>query len=289
MVAKEENMTVAAARMFISQSSLSLRIKTLEKELGCQLLFRNRGGHEIRLTEKGEAFLELALQYQEITEKMLAIGQNQQKMLRIGAVNSISSSLLPDVCELFMRTHPDVRLEVHDFEKTSEICSWLEHGQLDLALTGGSTYKRKVKTEPFFRESMVFICHREAEINSNVKLSELDYTKEIYSNWFTDYIDWHERKFAFGKQPAIFVSNMTQLTRFLNQSERWAIVPASVAHNLISSNQNLIVLETEFEIPKRLTNLLSQAKGILQPYQKDFLDTFREYVTKIYGNRVEWY
>ncbi|MCQ2510458.1 MAG: LysR family transcriptional regulator [Lachnospiraceae bacterium] len=287
MVAKEKNMTLAASKMFISQSSLSLRIKTLEKEIGCELLIRNRGGHAIELTAKGEEFQELAMQYQELTEKMLSIGKQEEKKLRIGAVNSISSYLLPDVCEHFMEVHPDAQLEVHDFEKTAEICTWLEHKQIDLAFAGGSTYKRKVQTVPLFREHMLVVCSRQMQLGPLVKIEELNVENEVYCNWFTDFIQWHDEKFVWAKKPAIFVSNMTQLTRFLGQSGRWAFVPATVAHGLLSMNQNLASYEIEDYIPMRQTNLLLPARKELAAFQKDFLNNLIRYVEENYAGQIE--
>lgn len=289
MVAKERNITMAASRMFISQSSLSLRLKTLERELGCELLIRNRGGHAIELTSRGERFLELAMQYQELTEKMLNVGQLEEKKLRIGAVNSISSYILPDVCEQFMETHPDARLEVHDFEKTAEICSWLEHKNLDLALAGGSTYKRKIHSIPLFREKMVLICEEALDLPDVVNIDDLNMEKEVYCNWFTDFIQWHDEQFAWAGKPAIFVSNMTQLTRFLKQTGRWAFAPASVAHGLLTLDPELASHEIEGFIPKRLTNLLLPVKNELLPFQEYFVDSLKEYVKETYGTQVELY
>lgn len=288
-VAKERNMTVAASKMYISQSSLSLRIKTLEKELGCELLIRRRGGHVIELTSRGEQFLELAVQYQELTEKMLRVGQLQEKKLRIGAVNSISSYILPDACEQFMVAHPDARLEVHDFEKTAEICTWLEHKQLDLALAGGTTYKRKVTTLPLFREKMLVVCSNEIEMPEMIAKDQLNMEKEVYCNWFTDFIQWHDEQFAWAKKPTIFVSNMTQLTKFLKQNGRWAFVPASVAHGLLMANPELGEHEIDCFIPARTTNLLLPAKKDLQPFMQDFLNNLRCYIKETYGRQIELY
>lgn len=286
MIAKERNITVAASKMYISQSSLSLRLKTLEKELGCQLVIRNRGGHGIVLTPQGERFLDLAIQYQDLTEKMLAVGKIPEKKLRIGAVNSISSVLLTEVCELYMLKHPDAELEVHDLEKTADICTWLEHNQLDLALAGGSTYKRKITALPLFEEDIVFITNQETAYADTVYMADLNMKNEVYINWSTEFIQWHGQQFSQASSPVIFVSNMTQLKRFLKQPGRWAFVPYSVAYDLMHENQDLTVMETAFAIPKRKTMLLLPARSELKAHQKEFLDTLREFVTENYGNYI---
>ena len=83
-----------AAELFISQSSLSIRLRTLEKEVGCPLFFRHKGSREMVLTEEGKRFYQLSLQYQDIVRSMLAIG-NRKSSLRLSALNSVSTYLLP--------------------------------------------------------------------------------------------------------------------------------------------------------------------------------------------------
>ena len=68
VVCKEKSISKAADKLFISQSSLSTKIKTLEKELGYQLFERGRGQRNIKLTNEGVAFYDLALKYNEIVD-----------------------------------------------------------------------------------------------------------------------------------------------------------------------------------------------------------------------------
>ena len=51
---EEMNISKAAEKLFISQSSLSTRIKILERELGYQLFFRGKGQRKLTLTSEGE-------------------------------------------------------------------------------------------------------------------------------------------------------------------------------------------------------------------------------------------
>ena len=61
---KHKNFSKAAEQMFMSQSSISERLKALENKLGFVLFQRNKGGREITLTPEGRVFYELALQRQ---------------------------------------------------------------------------------------------------------------------------------------------------------------------------------------------------------------------------------
>lgn len=57
-IAEEKNMTKAAKKLFVSQSSLSQYLTKLEQELGTPLFFRTKG--ELILTPAGELYTEAA-------------------------------------------------------------------------------------------------------------------------------------------------------------------------------------------------------------------------------------
>ena len=57
-VAREKNFTKAAKQCFISQTAISLQIKALEKNLGVQLLERDK--HHVELTPAGKIYLKEA-------------------------------------------------------------------------------------------------------------------------------------------------------------------------------------------------------------------------------------
>jgi LysR family transcriptional activator of nhaA len=91
-VAKEGNLTRAAARLHVSQSALSAQIRQLEEQLG-QPLFA-RVGRSLRLTEAGQ----LALGYAdsifaagaELTALLREGRRDERHVLRIGAVATLS-------------------------------------------------------------------------------------------------------------------------------------------------------------------------------------------------------
>ena len=55
-ICEEMSISKAAAKLFISQASLSSKIKTLENELGYTLFLRGKGQRKIILTDEGRQF-----------------------------------------------------------------------------------------------------------------------------------------------------------------------------------------------------------------------------------------
>ena len=64
-ICKHKTISKAASELFISQSTLSERLKTLEGKLNHTLLLRRKGIREITLTPEGHTFYKLALQFRE--------------------------------------------------------------------------------------------------------------------------------------------------------------------------------------------------------------------------------
>ena len=59
-------MTAAAEALFITQPSLSARLRALEDEVGAPLFHRGKGLRRITLTDAGQHFLPLARRWQNL-------------------------------------------------------------------------------------------------------------------------------------------------------------------------------------------------------------------------------
>jgi len=75
MVALTHNFTRAAAELGYSQSSVTLHIKALERELGASLLERHRFSKTVQLTEVGRRTLDYA-------ERLLALANETKAAVR---------------------------------------------------------------------------------------------------------------------------------------------------------------------------------------------------------------
>ena len=89
MLVKFENYVVAAEELFISQSSLSKHIMTLEKELGYPLL--NRTTRKVRISQFGKLFLPYALRIVEANNEFV----DKAALAANGASSAIRFGVLP--------------------------------------------------------------------------------------------------------------------------------------------------------------------------------------------------
>ncbi|WP_337099273.1 LysR family transcriptional regulator [Paenibacillus sp. YIM B09110] len=100
----------AAEALYLSQPSVTARIKSLEQELDCRLF--DRQGKQAQVTEDGKRFLPYAQQLLMIYQKgKLHLNQKKSELseLRIGCTVSVSNyivpELLPRLKERFPETH----------------------------------------------------------------------------------------------------------------------------------------------------------------------------------------
>jgi DNA-binding transcriptional LysR family regulator len=122
-VAEELHFGRAANRLHMSQPPLSHQIRDLERELGVELLARNR--RSVTLTEAGRLFLEEARQVlgdaQHAVEIAHKAGRGEVGRLSVGCGPAPQSWILERVLSVFLARHPDVRIELHSLYTQDQV------------------------------------------------------------------------------------------------------------------------------------------------------------------------
>jgi DNA-binding transcriptional LysR family regulator len=117
-LARHGNYRRAAQALGISQSQLSRRIQSLEKELGCDLFERDRQG--VAVTREGSQILAEASVLLKAEEMFLArvaaIRKKMQVELRLGAGAFASQSWMPAAIAALAGTHPTVSISLRELD-----------------------------------------------------------------------------------------------------------------------------------------------------------------------------
>lgn len=267
----------AAQALYITQSSLSTRLKTLETELGGPLFHRKKGCREMTLTAAGKAFYDLALQYEALLAQMQQVCRPQTVELRVSSFNSIGTYLLPAVYQRFLRAHPHIRLEIQDMELDAAIRS-IQSRTTDIAFTAGKVTDSLLRQTPVFSEPMVLIASADSDYREPVTAGQLDISEEVYIEWTRSFARWH-RQFWGSDQPQIRISIMAHLQQFITQKRRWAIVPISVADGLARDGK-VRCLSTAFALPHRDISCLTAADCEDSPAIQAFFACLRQEIAE---------
>lgn len=113
-VARDKSFTKAAAKLGISQSTLSHNIRVLEEKLGVRLLTRTT--RSVSLTEAGERlFLKTGPQFEEIEAELNALSEFRERpagTIRITATEYVVETLLWPKLAKFLPNYPDIKVEI---------------------------------------------------------------------------------------------------------------------------------------------------------------------------------
>ncbi len=134
-VAREENITKAAALLHITQPTLSRQLIQMEEELGVTL-FR-RGRHNIILTEDGMLLRRRAQEIVDLAEKTadeLKHGvEDVSGEISIGCGETRNMKPLSEMISSFQKEYPDVSFHIYT-AIADEVKERLENGILDMGL-----------------------------------------------------------------------------------------------------------------------------------------------------------
>jgi DNA-binding transcriptional LysR family regulator len=153
-VAEELHFGRAAARLHISQPSLSQQVRRLEHQLGVTLL--ERTSRSVELTPAGEALLregrKLLTQARSTIEAARAAGGER---LTVGFYGSAGADRLADVLRRFADQHPGVEVSVR--ELLLESIDELQEGRVDVAFTRLLPGQAELEIDVLVREPRVVV------------------------------------------------------------------------------------------------------------------------------------
>ncbi len=179
-VVQTRSISTAAEELFISQSSLSRAIASLERDLGFAIFERSWKG--IELTEEGRIFVRFAEEahhlYQDMKQDVSELQKSRKKIIRVGMSLNAASISIKQLFEEVQKKYPDVELHVENVY-SKDIYRYLKNNLLNFAV-GPRIYTPygEYDYREFFRESFCVL------IPNRIDVSSLAYRKDGYSTLF---------------------------------------------------------------------------------------------------------
>lgn len=253
-VVRSGNISKASKQLFISQSTISQRIKTLETKLDVRLIERSKGITSIKLSNEGEKFYKIALQWEQLMTDSKMLKQKQYvQNISIAGVDSIVNFVLNDVFRNIVKENPSIRYFFRTHQ-SDEIYTLIEENSVDIGFILQERVSESIIKEEFFREELVLVLNREPD-KSLVSLDSLDATKELYINWGHMFALWHEKNFGYAGTLGVEVHTGVLINEFLKTEEYWAIIPVSMAKEF-TKERNLQIIRFNKNKPIRICYLI---------------------------------
>ena len=132
-----ENFSRTAEYLGYAQSTVTIQIQQLEKELGFQLF--ERIGKRVILTNLGKLFLSKAKEMYKLEEQMLHLGDLGNEVrgsLRIGSIESLVNPYSVNLINKFHKSYPKITLEIKT-SHTTELIQMVKQNTIDIAVGFG--------------------------------------------------------------------------------------------------------------------------------------------------------
>lgn len=139
-VAQAQSFTRAAAKLGVSQSTLSHTVRALEARLGVRLLTRTT--RSVSPTEAGEQLLQaVAPRLEEIEAELLAVREFSDKpagTIRITAIDSVADAVLWPRLAPLLKRYPDLNIEISTDYRLVDIVA----ERFDIGVRGGDQVEK---------------------------------------------------------------------------------------------------------------------------------------------------
>jgi DNA-binding transcriptional LysR family regulator len=180
-VVEEGSFSKAALRVFRTQPAVSIAIRRLEDEVGAPLFERSQ--KTPRLTEAGELLFDYA-------KRMLALRDQAQQVVaelrtfqrgrvRIGANESTSLYLLPQLILRYREQHPNVKVEIYRHVSERLPREVLDHN-VDFALLAFEPEDGDLQSFPILRDELILILHPEHRLAAREALTVKELGQESF-------------------------------------------------------------------------------------------------------------
>ncbi|WP_321871852.1 LysR family transcriptional regulator [Paraburkholderia tropica] len=222
----------AAEVLCLAQPTVSKRLSLLEAELGAVLIERGRGIRDVRLTDAGEAFLDVAERWMTLHRETLAISSHAvRSSLRIGSVAAINFELLDDVYEGLSQVEPPLLISIQS-GRSRELFDKVARGELDVAFTRQTFAHDQVITRKLYSNPVVALCLPSSPFagRRDVDASELRGEHEIFASSDDEFLAWHGTRWTSRVQGRLTVDTIHLTLSLLRRPDQWSLVPARVAH-----------------------------------------------------------
>ena len=260
-IVEQGSISGAAKALHYTHPTVSESLKTLEKELGVQLVLRERGVRKVTLTPAGQAFVPIAQQWMEVNRRISLFMQAQkQKVLRLAAGEAAHECIVPQITRRLMMEDPDLELRLLSM-KSQEIRNGIKWQSFDAAIYFGNPITDPlVTTVPFFEEERCILCRADTVLPDRPLTAEdLDPDYEVrYSKAVSrDARIWMEENLPRRSKCWARVPDWLAMHNYLTDPRCWALMPTGMALQQISRRPGQLAVRQILPKPApRLCSLL---------------------------------
>ena len=177
-VMNERGISKAAAMLNVSQPSVSMQIRHLERTFGVKLL--NRLGQDIHPTQEGIMLREYATKILDLVDHLHTDMANLQNLrtgrLVVGGSRVPSAQRLPLAIATFQKLHPQTEI-LMEVASSDEVEQWVLENLVDFAIVVGPPVAPQIVKEPFYEEDLVLVLPPKHPMENRKRVSAYEISK----------------------------------------------------------------------------------------------------------------
>lgn len=193
------NFIRAAERLHLTQTAVSVRVRTLESMLGRKLFTRSKSG--ATLTSAGEEFLRYAPSFVQLWERArhhVAVPQGRRAVISIGGELSLWNPFLLDWLVWMRRTAAQIAVRTQ-VDLAKDLMNQVGAGVIDLAVLYAPQQRPGLKIEALMKEKLVLVTTG----RRGVAPRSGEY---VYVDWGTEFAAQHNLTYPDLSNPGTHVN-----------------------------------------------------------------------------------
>ena len=185
-VYKERSFTKAAQNLYISQPSLSARIKKIEEIIGDPLF--DRSTTPLQLTEVGKVYIEAAEEITQIEQRVENYINDLAGLktgnLAVGASTLFAAYVVPSLITQFNQKFPDVHIQLIE-GNTAELEEMLGSNALDFVIDNYHYDSILYNKELYCEENILLAVPKHFAVNEELGMYQLSYKNIKNKNYLS--------------------------------------------------------------------------------------------------------
>ncbi len=245
-IVEEGSFAAAAARMGISQPTLTHHIKNLEKHLGSELLVRSTKG--VTMTEAGSVLLdhgrEIVKGVERAKEEVRLTGADPCGRVSFGLPSSISMVLSVPLAETVRLELPNVQLRAVE-AMSGFIRDWLQDQSIDLGILYDISSLRHMQTRLLLTEDLHFFSAPDAwpldaSPRKPVRLADIaghELVLPSANHGLRTMIDRFAKACGLRLNVVVEMDALTQIKTMVSRGSAFTILAPASAQDFVKSGQ----------------------------------------------------
>ncbi|MCR9212346.1 MAG: LysR family transcriptional regulator [Proteobacteria bacterium] len=265
--ARAGNLADAADKLGRTQSAVSMMLKQFEAHLGTPLFESDRKN---KLTALGAFALEEASReldhFDHTISSIQSFARSQSGLVRIAAVPSVATEILPLAVRDFLTTHPSVQIDIRDMDSNA-VLREMERERVDIGLATIGEVNSSIATKILFKDEFGIVCQSDHELvkrNGPLEWEELSGLPFIANGICEQITNESFQELLLNSK--LMVRNTTSLLAMVRSGVGITVLPQMA----IANKENLAFVPVNDPLARRQIDVLSHTHKSLSPAAKDF-------------------